>query len=83
MTFLCQYRHIFGKEKEGLHSYRFMDIAIVDVLLTFIGALLIAYWFKVNIILFFYIFNNIRNTNTLYILCGNYNNKNVFMNLVF
>ena len=53
MTFLCYYRHIFGKEKEGIHSYRFMDIAIMDVLFTFIGALLIAYYFKLNIILVF------------------------------
>lgn len=53
MTFLCQYRHIFGKEKEGIHSYRFMNIAIVDVLFTFIGALLIAYYFKLNIIIVF------------------------------
>ena len=68
MTFLCQYRHIFGKEKEGLHSYRFMDIAIVDVLLTFIGALLIAYWFKVNIILVF-IFLIILGTLIHYIFC--------------
>jgi hypothetical protein len=68
MTFLCQYRHIFGKEKEGLHSYRFMDIAIVDVLLTFIGALLIAYRFKVNIILFF-IFLIILGTLIHYIFC--------------
>ena len=53
MTFLCQYRHIFGKEKEGIHSYRFMNIAIMDVLFTFIGALLIAYYFKLNIIIVF------------------------------
>ena len=68
MTFLCQYRHIFGKEKEGLHSYRFMDIAIVDVLLTFIGALLIAYYFKLNIILVF-IFLIILGTLIHYIFC--------------
>ena len=53
MTFLCDYRHIFGKEKEGIHSYRFMDIAIMDVLLTFIGAIIIGYYFKLNIILVF------------------------------
>tara|TARA_Y100000385_G_scaffold166132_1_gene172180 strand:- start:328 stop:564 length:237 start_codon:yes stop_codon:yes gene_type:complete len=68
MTFLCQYRHIFGKEKEGLHSYRFMNIAIVDVLLTFIGALLIAYYFKLNIILVF-IFLIILGTLIHYIFC--------------
>lgn len=68
MTFLCYYRHIFGKEKEGLHSYRFMDIAIVDVLLTFIGALLIAYYFKLNIILVFIILI-ILGTLIHYIFC--------------
>jgi len=68
MTFLCYYRHIFGKEKEGLHSYRFMDIAIVDVLLTFIGALVIAYWFKLNIILVFIVLI-ILGTLIHYIFC--------------
>ena len=68
MTFLCQYRHIFGKEKEGLHSYRIMDIAIMDVLLTFIGALLIAYYFKLNII-FVFIFLIILGTIIHYIFC--------------
>lgn len=68
MTFLCQYRHIFGKEKEGLHSYRFMDIAIVDVLLTFIGALVIAYWYKLNIILVFIVLV-ILGTIIHYIFC--------------
>lgn len=68
MTFLCYYRHIFGKEKEGLHSYRFMNIAIVDVLLTFIGALVIAYYFKLNIILVFIILI-ILGTLIHYIFC--------------
>lgn len=68
MTFLCQYRHIFGKEKKGLHSYRFMDIAIVDVLLTFIGALVIAYWYKLNIILVFIVLV-ILGTIIHYIFC--------------
>jgi fatty acid desaturase len=68
MTFLCQYRHIFGKEKEGIHSYRIMDIAIMDVLFTFIGALVIAYWFKLNIILVFIVLI-ILGTIIHYIFC--------------
>jgi hypothetical protein len=68
MTFLCHYRHIFGKEKEGIHSYRFMDIAIMDVLFTFIGALLIAYYFKLNIIVVFIILI-ILGTLIHYIFC--------------
>ncbi len=35
---LCQYSEMLGKPKEGLHSYRIFDIAVVDVILTFIGA---------------------------------------------
>ncbi len=42
MTFsLCQYKNILGKPKEGLHSYRIYNIAIVDVLLTILGAYII------------------------------------------
>lgn len=51
---LCQYSELFGKPGEGLHSYRIFNIAIVDVLLTFLGAKLLewyvmpsgtSYWF--------------------------------------
>ena len=39
----CHYRYLFGKPGEGPHSYRFMGLAVVDTLLTFLGALLITY----------------------------------------
>lgn len=45
---LCQYRHIFGVEGEGAHKYRVFNIAIVDTVLTVIGAWLIAKVLKVN-----------------------------------
>ena len=48
MEGLCKYRHIFGKEKEGVHQYRIFNIAIVDTLLTIVAAWLIAYYFKLN-----------------------------------
>ena len=35
---LCKYKDALGKPKEGLHKYRIFNIAIVDVLLTIIGA---------------------------------------------
>lgn len=38
MSGLCQYSEIFGKVGEGVHSYRVFDIAIVDVVLTFVLA---------------------------------------------
>lgn len=36
---LCKYKDVLGKPNEGLHSYRFLNIAIFDVL----GTILIAY----------------------------------------
>ena len=42
---LCQYRNMFGKPGQGVHSYRFMNIAVVDVLLTILGAWLIHRYF--------------------------------------
>jgi hypothetical protein len=38
---LCKYKDIFGKVGEGVHSYRIFNIAIVDVLLTILGAFII------------------------------------------
>ena len=47
---LCKYKDIFGKPNTGAHSYRVFNIAIVDVLFTFIGAyfisLVVPYSFK-------------------------------------
>ena len=37
----CPYRFMFGKPGEGPHAYRFMGIAVVDLILTFIAAWLI------------------------------------------
>ena len=36
---LCKYKNIFGKVGEGVHSYRILNIAILDV----IGTIIIAY----------------------------------------
>ena len=38
---LCQYRNLFGKVGEGVHSYRIANLAVVDILLTVLGAFLI------------------------------------------
>ena len=38
---LCQYKNILGKPGQGIHSYRIFNIAIVDVVLTIIGAYII------------------------------------------
>jgi uncharacterized membrane protein len=39
---LCRYKDIFGRPKEGAHSYRIFDIAVVDVTATVVVAYVIA-----------------------------------------
>jgi hypothetical protein len=48
MDNLCKYKDIFGKPKEGAHSYRVFDIAIVDVIFTILGGIVIAYIFNLD-----------------------------------
>jgi len=43
---LCPYKHLFGEPGKGVHSYRFMNFAIMDVLMTLIGAILFSYFTK-------------------------------------
>jgi hypothetical protein len=45
---LCQYKDALGIPKKGVHSYRLFGVAIVDVLLTVLGAVLIAYYFDLS-----------------------------------
>jgi len=42
---LCTYSEIFGKPNEGVHSYRLGGLAIVDVTLTILLAVVIWYLF--------------------------------------
>jgi len=41
----CEYKDIFGKVGEGIHSYRIFNIAIVDVLATMVLAGAVQYLF--------------------------------------
>jgi hypothetical protein len=43
---LCKYKDIIGKPGSGLRKYRIFDIAILDTVVTIIGAYLIALFFK-------------------------------------
>lgn len=43
MTRLCQYKNALGIPGKGIHSIRIFNIAIVDVILTFLLALIISY----------------------------------------
>ena len=44
----CPYKYLFGKPNEGLHAYRFMNIAIVDVLMTVIMAFILSNLFTIS-----------------------------------
>jgi hypothetical protein len=46
MNGLCKYKDALGKPGKGIHSYRFMGVAIADVIMTLIGAFLISYFTK-------------------------------------
>ena len=39
---LCKYKKLFGEPKKGIHSYRILDIAVMDVIQTIIGAAIFA-----------------------------------------
>ena len=41
---LCKYKNALGIPKKGIHSYRLFGIAIVDVLMTILGGLIISYF---------------------------------------
>jgi hypothetical protein len=45
---LCKYKDIFGKPREGIHSYRFMDFAIIDIIVTIIGVYYLSQYTKYN-----------------------------------
>lgn len=46
----CKYKNIFGEPGKGAHAYRIMNVAVVDVTLTIIGAALISYYTKYPLI---------------------------------
>jgi len=50
---LCQYKDLFGKIGEGIHSYKLFGISMMDVAMTILGAFII--WLFVPNYSFFYI----------------------------
>lgn len=50
---LCKYRDIFGKPNEGVHKHRIFGLAVVDLGMTIILAILIARWKRWNILVVF------------------------------
>jgi len=46
---LCHYKDLFGRPREGAHSYRIFDIAVVDVAATVLLALVISRIFGLSL----------------------------------
>jgi hypothetical protein len=42
---LSKYKNIFGKPNTGVHKYRFLNLAIIDIIFTIIFAYGISYFF--------------------------------------
>ena len=53
MCIFAKYKDIFGKSNEGVHSIRLFDFAIVDFIMTFIGAYIISLYYKKDVCLIF------------------------------
>lgn len=51
MVNLCKYKNMFGEPDTGAHSYRFFNIAVVDVSLTILAAYFFSWMTKFS---FFY-----------------------------
>jgi len=50
---LCKYSNMFGEPNTGLHQYRIFDLAIIDIVFTFIAAYVL-YYFNSKINYFVY-----------------------------
>jgi len=48
---LSEYKYIFGVPKIGLHSYRLLDVAIIDYLMTIIASFMVSYITKIPVVL--------------------------------
>lgn len=47
---LCKYKNALGVPNEGVHSYRFLGVAIVDVIMTIILAGFISYIINISFV---------------------------------
>ena len=45
---MCKYKDIFGKPGTGIHELRLFNIAIMDVLFTIIGSIIISKFIKIS-----------------------------------
>ena len=48
MSVLCKYKNALGIPGQGIHSYRFFNFAIVDVIMTILAAYIFSIFFKTS-----------------------------------
>jgi len=51
MSGLCQYKNALGIPGQGIHSYRFMNFAVADVVMTIVFGYLLARTFRWNAVM--------------------------------
>jgi len=51
MSGLCQYKNALGIPGQGIHSYRFMNFAVADVVMTIVFGYLLAWVFRWNAVI--------------------------------
>jgi hypothetical protein len=44
----CEYKNLFGEIGTGIHSYRIMDVAVLDFGVTAVVAWILAYLFNIS-----------------------------------
>jgi len=47
----CKYKNILGIPGEGIHKYRFLNMALADILLTLLASIIISYLFKLSFLI--------------------------------
>lgn len=50
MSGLCRFKHVFGKEREGVHAWRVFDVAVVDLVATLAIGVAISAWTGWNVV---------------------------------
>jgi hypothetical protein len=51
MCIFKQFTDIFGIPNKGIHSYRLLDVACIDYLLTLVTAFILAYYTSIPLVL--------------------------------
>ena len=51
MCIFSKYKNIFGEAGKGVHSYRFLNTALVDYIVTILGAILLTYLTDIPLVL--------------------------------